>query len=991
MRNVIILGSGRSGTSRAAGTLAAAGYSIGGRPWAPRAANPKGFFETAAVNGVNEALLAAALPRHPRYEAGQRWLAELPLDARIESTPELAARMTRLAAETPWCFKDPRFCYTLPAWREHLGDPLFLCVFRDPAVTAQSIVKECKGEAYLKSLGMFHERALRVWTAMYRHVLVKHAREGEWRFVHYEQLLERAGLERLAEWTGASIDFAFPEARLDRSKSARDVPRETAAVYAELCARAGHAPRRIVKVAGTEACSASTVPAATPRLSVILCTFNRRAILAKSLASFFAQRAAPGTFELIVVNDGSSDGTKEYLDGLAFPVPGKALHRSNGGLAAARNTGIAAARGEFLLFVNDDTLAFPDLVEQHLVAHDAQGAQAALGRDVAVLGTFEQPLEALDGALMRYLEVSDFVFRYSDMQDGELYDFQRFWTCNVSVKAEHVRAVGAFDEAFKVYGAEDIDLGFRLFERGIPVLYQSAARARHDHVLDFDALKKRQRVCAGAFVHLFHKEPRCLAHADWSWAHGKSVLDLERAVDAARSRVPALEAAARALAKIALGARDGGEAQASPFVSETLRALGRVLQELNGLWWQAGFADGLARHGYDGFPALLARLPSIGRADHALTDAELEERILALRALAGSGETALATIEAARLVHSAGCAEAGSQRAALEAELLNDLAVLRFQVEDGEGAVALLEEALRRAPDHALAAATLTDVGRAAARFAPRWGDGPDAAAAPTSLNPWVREALQLGANTVGFTGREVLEVGGAIPAETALALRPARWVAGYPSAEAMTLGPYERRDLDARALAFPDASFDMVFSSCAFEHINDFDQALTEMRRVLRPGGAIVTHFAPIWSCAVGHHLWETDAEGRRVMFLDRVVPDFAHLLLTEDELRGYLALVLGADAARRCTEYIVRHPCINRVFEGDFRRMFRAAGFDDGAMEAQSPWHARHVPSARLLAELLRAHPKGGDFATPGLRGVLRVAGASARATERATVEAA
>ncbi|MBK7876625.1 MAG: glycosyltransferase [Planctomycetes bacterium] len=1029
MRNVIILGSGRSGTSMLAGTLAAAGYELGGTPYAAREANPKGFFETSAVNGVNEELLASALPRHPRYAAGQRWLCELPLDARLTSTPDLDARIARLASKAPWCFKDPRFCYTLPVWRPHLGDALHLCVFRDPAVTAQSIVKECKTEPYLKSLAMFPDRALAVWTSMYRHVLEKHAREGEWRFVHYEQLLEREGLERLAEWTGAPIDFTFPEAQLDRSRSTRAVSREAAAVYAELCARAGHAPRRIVHVAGSvpgastrgSASTAASAPTGTdvasgtgtnvsaitnartdssvssiggnataPRLSVVLCTYDRKAILAKSLASWAAQRCAPNDFEVVVVNDGSTDGTREWLEANPLSVPGRVLHRPNGGLAAARNTGIAAARGEFLLFVNDDTIASPDLVAQHLAAHDAEARE---GRAALVLGTFEQPLPALDSALMRYLEVSDFVFRYSDTKDGETYDFQRFWTCNVSVRAEHVRAVGGFDESFKVYGAEDIDLGFRLHARGLRVLYRAAARAQHDHVLDFDTLKKRQRVCAGAFVHLFHKEPRCLAHPDWSWVHGKSVEDLERAIDDARSRVPALETAARELARVDLGALDAAEAQAGNLVGETLRSLGRVMQELNGLWWMQGFADGLRRFGYDGFPALLARLPSIGRSERALADDELEDRILALRDLAGAGEGPLATIEAIRLVHAVGRAAAGTPRAALEAELLNDLAVLRFQAEDGEGAVALLEEALRRAPGHALASANLADVGRAVARFTPRWGEGPDAEAKPTSLNPWVREALQLGANTIGFTGRDVLEVGGAIPAETALALRPARWVAGYPGADAMSFGPYERRELDARGLAFPDATFDVIFSSCAFEHINDFDRALAEMRRVLKPGGAIVTHFAPIWSCAVGHHLWETDGNGRRVMFLDRVVPDFAHLLLSEAELRGYLELVLGVESAARCTEYIVRHPCINRVFEGEFRRMFRAAGFDDRELLAQTPWHARHVPSPRLAAELRRAHPDGGDFSTPGFRGTLRVPGTLARTRRGApqTVEVA
>lgn len=115
--------------------------------------------------------------------------------------------------------------------------------------------------------------------------------------------------------------------------------------------------------------------------------------------------------------------------------------------------------------------------------------------------------------------------------------------------------------------------------------------------------------------------------------------------------------------------------------------------------------------------------------------------------------------------------------------------------------------------------------------------------------------------------------------------------------------------------------------------------------------------------------------------MFLDRIVPEFAHLLLTEDELRGYLEIVLGKDTAARCVDYIVRHPCINRVFEGDFQRMIRAAGFDARNFHKQPPWHARHVPTPRLQAELMRVHPGGGDFSTPGFRGTLTVPGTLAR----------
>ena len=132
MRNAIILGSGRSGTSMVTGALASAGYSMGEGLHAPRAANPKGFFETREINGINEELLAPHLATNPVLGEWQRWLGILPREARLDVPPRLAARIRQATARRPFCFKDPRFSFTLPAWRDALEDTGFVCVFRDP-------------------------------------------------------------------------------------------------------------------------------------------------------------------------------------------------------------------------------------------------------------------------------------------------------------------------------------------------------------------------------------------------------------------------------------------------------------------------------------------------------------------------------------------------------------------------------------------------------------------------------------------------------------------------------------------------------------------------------------------------------------------------------------------------------------------------------------------------------------------------------------------
>ena len=162
-----------------AGTLAGAGWFVGARPYAPRSSNPKGFFESPDVNGVNELILSEVVPASERMGAWQRWLAWLPEDVQCRTSPRVERILAHLVAQSPWCFKDPRLSYTLPVWRPHIGTAGLICVFRDPAVTARSIAKECAQEDYLASLAMTEERALAAWTSMYRRILDQHRHEGD--------------------------------------------------------------------------------------------------------------------------------------------------------------------------------------------------------------------------------------------------------------------------------------------------------------------------------------------------------------------------------------------------------------------------------------------------------------------------------------------------------------------------------------------------------------------------------------------------------------------------------------------------------------------------------------------------------------------------------------------------------------------------------------------------------------------------------------------
>jgi hypothetical protein len=229
-----------------AGTLAKAGYFMGDQLLSPSDGNPKGYFEDYEINQINEDLLASVVPKRPvifgkelfrhRPLRGQFWVACLPLRTEICPSSAVISRLQRAVFHEPYCFKDPRFCYTLPVWRPYLRNAAFVCAFREPGATVASILKECQYAPIVLTFG----HALKAWTQMYRHVLQIHRHQGDWLFLHYNQLLNKHGQRRLQLFLDAQVDDLFPEASLSRSVSSKSVSGKSWRLYEELCDLAGY-------------------------------------------------------------------------------------------------------------------------------------------------------------------------------------------------------------------------------------------------------------------------------------------------------------------------------------------------------------------------------------------------------------------------------------------------------------------------------------------------------------------------------------------------------------------------------------------------------------------------------------------------------------------------------------------------------------------------------------------------------------------------------
>ena len=212
---------------------------------------------------------------------------------------------------------------------------------------------------------------------------------------------------------------------------------------------------------------------------MIIPTYNRAETLEKCLKALSAQTMEKSGYEIIVVDDGSTDGTADLLASLTdrFPVDLKYLWQENKGPAAARNAGIKVSDGKILLFTGDDIIPDADMLSEHLKCHGAHPENEA-----AVLGYTTWSDEITVTPFMRWLESSGVQFGYGELEGLDEADPGRFfYTSNVSVKKNFLTANGLFDEDFPYAAYEDTELGLRLKEKGLRLYYSKKAVGRHEH------------------------------------------------------------------------------------------------------------------------------------------------------------------------------------------------------------------------------------------------------------------------------------------------------------------------------------------------------------------------------------------------------------------------------------------------------------------------------------------------------------------------------
>jgi glycosyltransferase involved in cell wall biosynthesis len=219
-------------------------------------------------------------------------------------------------------------------------------------------------------------------------------------------------------------------------------------------------------------------------------------VVRRAVDALLRQDAPPERFEVIVVDDGSTDGSTRDLE-RAGPVAVRVLRFQNRGRAAARNAGAAAARGRALLFLDADIWAAPDLVSVHLSHHDERP-------NLGVQGRWKDHADSLVSMFMRAKNI----IPDATIRRRQGLSPYHVVTRNFSIDSAAFRRSGGFDEGFKGYGWEDIELAFRMVREGVTLRFDPRAYGDHYHIQSLEeAIDKSRQAGAGA-VYFWEKHHR---------------------------------------------------------------------------------------------------------------------------------------------------------------------------------------------------------------------------------------------------------------------------------------------------------------------------------------------------------------------------------------------------------------------------------------------------------------------------------------------------
>ena len=225
-------------------------------------------------------------------------------------------------------------------------------------------------------------------------------------------------------------------------------------------------------------------------ISVMIPSYNRTNLLLRCLELYKRQTLPTEQFEVIVVDDGSSDPVERDVKPEKYPFKLTIVRQEHSGPGIARNAAMDRAGNEILLFTGDDIMPSVDLLERHLCAHSRYAND-----NMAILGYIGWPPGIEVNSIMHYVtEVSGQQFAFFKLKDGQAVNHSLFYTSNISLKRSYLLKTGErFSEKFIKACFDDTELGYRLEKKhGLKIVFDKSINAFHEHAVDLESYYKRE-------------------------------------------------------------------------------------------------------------------------------------------------------------------------------------------------------------------------------------------------------------------------------------------------------------------------------------------------------------------------------------------------------------------------------------------------------------------------------------------------------------------
>lgn len=260
-------------------------------------------------------------------------------------------------------------------------------------------------------------------------------------------------------------------------------------------------------------------------ITVVIPTYNRSNLISLSLDSLLNQTLDGGLYEVIVVDDGSTDDTQKVVEEYSGRMNVKYFYQKDEGFRAAkaRNIAISNARFSICVFFDSGMLAEEQLLKKHFDVHRKYQSLALIGLAFCFDG-YETKCEKSVRSIIGSMPLSEAIYeieKNSVYQDCRMDYLKKhrfslshtsipwllFWTCHTSVSTKSLIDIGGFDENFNCWGGEDVELAIRLHQNGVPFKVIESAKAihyPHEKVLSErqrDSLKNCQ------YIHKKHNTP----------------------------------------------------------------------------------------------------------------------------------------------------------------------------------------------------------------------------------------------------------------------------------------------------------------------------------------------------------------------------------------------------------------------------------------------------------------------------------------------------